>query len=89
VLDRRRSDLLDANESNWTFADVDDVGHVNNSQVKTLAALVSCVHRRSYCGRIADAGVASFVGERAGAGRPRRPLSRWKGRPHPLRRLGL
>jgi hypothetical protein len=33
--------LLDANETNWTFADVDGVGFVNNQQVKRLAVLAT------------------------------------------------
>jgi len=37
----RTPDLLDANETNWAFADVDCVGLANNQQVKRLAALAT------------------------------------------------
>ena len=35
------ADLLDANESNWTFVAVDRVGYDEEQQVKRLAALAS------------------------------------------------
>jgi hypothetical protein len=57
VLPRNVSaDLLDANETTWTFGVVGGVGRVNTSQVKRLAALAGIEVCRSYCGRIADAG---------------------------------
>ena len=52
----RTPDLLDANETTWTFEVVDCVGRVNNSQVNRLEALTGRELRRSYCGRTADAG---------------------------------
>jgi len=45
----------DANESNWTFAIVEDVGIVNKPQVKRLAPLAVCRALpellRTHCGR--------------------------------------
>jgi hypothetical protein len=35
------SDLLDANETNWAFVDVERVGFVDNSLVKRLRALAT------------------------------------------------
>ena len=37
----RTPDLLDANENNWAFVDVDRVGIVNNQQVTRLATLAT------------------------------------------------
>ena len=58
------ADLLDANESNWTFVAVDRVGYDEEQQVKRLAALASGA-------RVVEAtadGLRTGWPERAGAG---------------------
>jgi hypothetical protein len=78
-------DLLDANESTWTFGVTDRVGGGGNPQASRLDGLVSDDHRRNYCGRTADVVSVRFDGEREGAGPFEALIDDLMGTPTPLR----
>ena len=50
----RTPDLLDANESTWAFALVEQVGGAGKLHVTWLVTLASNERCRNYCGRAAD-----------------------------------